>query len=90
MRLAAAGAAVLALAGCGSGNTSPTALPSAGPVCAAAGRVDSLTVSRVDVIQGNGLRFTFPPRIVASGPWQVQAVARAWCRAGSGRSVPGL
>jgi hypothetical protein len=65
MRLAAVAAAALALAGCGSGHTGSMALPSAGPSCAAVGRADSLTVTRVNLFPSNGLRFTFPPRIVA-------------------------
>ena len=35
---------------------------------------------RLDAIQGNGLRFTFPTRGVASSPRLARAVARAWCR----------
>jgi hypothetical protein len=79
MRLAAVAAAVLALAGCGSGDTGSTALPSAGPSCATAGQADSLTVTRVNLFPSHGLRFTFPPRIVASSPRLAKAAARAWC-----------
>ena len=86
MRIAAAGTAALALAGCGSINGSTRVAVRAGTpappplaLCAAVSEVDSLTVTRLDQFPGNGLRFTFPPRIAASSPRQAQAVARAWC-----------
>jgi hypothetical protein len=85
--LAAAGA-VLGVTGCGSvngttttghaGRPGSTPAATAGGLCAAASKVDSLTVIRHDAIPRNHLRFRFPPRVTTSRP-QAQAVARAVC-----------
>ena len=86
--LAAAGV-VLGVTGCGSvsgttttghtGRPGSTPAPTAAGLCAAAGEVNSLTVTRNDTIPGNHLRFHFPRRVTTERPQQAQAVARAVC-----------
>jgi len=86
--LAAAGAA-LGLTGCGSVSGTTTAAHSGRPasppaatvagLCAAADKVDSLTVIRNVAFPGNHLRFHFPARVTTNRPQQARAVARALC-----------
>jgi hypothetical protein len=63
------------LAGCGQAAASHTAATGT-TVCAEAGHVDHLAISRASVNPG---RFTFPAEITVSSPRQAQAVARALC-----------
>jgi hypothetical protein len=78
--LVAAGA-LAAVTGCGSATTNPgePAALASPALCSAVSQVDSLAVSRVDGVPGNNIRYTFPPRVVASSPAQARAVARAVC-----------
>jgi hypothetical protein len=50
-----------------------------GTLCAAAGAVDRLTVSRVNSIPGNHQQFSFPATVAVAGAAQARAVARALC-----------
>src|SRR5215831_7722410 len=53
--------------------------PAAGGVCAQAGQVDRLVVTRTDPFPGSGAHFTFPAKVVVSDPGQARSVARAAC-----------
>jgi hypothetical protein len=82
-------AASLAMTGCGSvsgttttartGRPSGTATATAGGLCAAVSKVDSVTVRRGGAGPANHSRSHFPRQIVVSRPRQVRAVARAVC-----------
>jgi hypothetical protein len=53
--------------------------PAAGTLCAQAGQVDRLTMSRADQFPQNHTRFTFPAKITITSARRAQAVARALC-----------
>ncbi|HEX9537810.1 MAG TPA: hypothetical protein VGA04_06515 [Streptosporangiaceae bacterium] len=59
-----------------------------GMLCAAAGSVDRLTVSRVNSIPGNHPRFSFPATVAVGGAAQARAVARALCALRAGPRGP--
>lgn len=88
--IAALAGAVLGAVLAGSGNTvvvtdastagHPAAKPPAATiVCAHAGQVDRLTMSRVNQFPQNREHFTFPAHITVTGAQRAQAVARALC-----------
>lgn len=84
-RLLAAVAATAAIAGCGAVSANTTTSPERhiqppipGTLCAAAGYVDSLTISRVNEFPSNHIHFTFPPTVTTSAQ-EARAVARAVC-----------
>jgi hypothetical protein len=101
-RWGAAAAAVVSLSACGSATGSGTAPPAAAPapagpasqvrsagggaLCADAGAVDRLTVSRVNSIPANHPRFTFPATVTVTDAAQARTVARALCALGPARS----
>jgi hypothetical protein len=88
-----AAAALIGLAGCGGGTanapSSKTAAPTGsasqvrsaagGTLCADAGAVDRLTVSRVSAIPANHPRFTFPATVTITNAAQARSVARELC-----------
>ncbi|MGH9127983.1 MAG: hypothetical protein ACRDY2_03220 [Acidimicrobiales bacterium] len=70
------------LAGCGSSTnhrTPPTAHLDPPSVCASAGSLDHLVVTRRDVFPQNHIRFSFPSSVTIDAPAQVRNVARALC-----------
>ena len=85
-------AAALSLPACGSVTAAGSAAPAAptgsasqvrsaggGTLCADAGAVDQLAVSRVNSIPGNHLHFSFPATLAVTDAAQASAVARALC-----------
>ena len=66
--------------GPGTGNSPPTVANGAtgGPLCAVAGKVDGLVISRVESLD-NGETFTFPAHVTVAEPQQARAVARVLC-----------
>jgi hypothetical protein len=92
---AAAAAAAIGLAGCGGGsapgNAAATGTPAptgpasqarsltGGPLCADAGAVDRLTVSRVNTIPANHPNFAFPATVTVADAVQARAAAQALC-----------
>jgi hypothetical protein len=88
---AAVAAAAVSLSACGSvtatatgtaastGSASQMRSAGRGTLCAVAGAVDRLTVSRVNSIPGNHQQFSFPATVAVAGAAQARAVARALC-----------
>jgi hypothetical protein len=90
---AAAAAVLIGLAGCGSaarhpvssgtakatGATAQVRSAAAGPLCADAGAVNRLTVSRLNALPANSPRFSFPATVAVGDAAQARAVARALC-----------
>jgi hypothetical protein len=88
---AAVTAAAVSLPACGSvtatatgtaastGSASQVRSAGRGTLCAAAGAVDRLTVSRVNSFPGNHQRFTFPATVAVTDAARAAAVARALC-----------
>lgn len=70
--------ACAALTGCGSTASAQNA-PAGTTVCAHAGDVDHLTISRINSFPRNHVYFTFPARIAVTSAHRSQAVAHALC-----------
>jgi hypothetical protein len=91
----AVAAAAIGLAGCGGGsdpgNAAATGTPAptgpasqarslaGGPLCANAGAVDRLTVSRVNTIPANHPHFAFPAMVTVTDAVQARTAAQALC-----------
>jgi len=89
---AAVTGAAVSLSACGSVSATGTAASTAstgsasqvrpaghGTLCAAAGAVDRLTVSRVNSFPGNHQRFSFPATVAVTDAARATPVARALC-----------
>ena len=76
---APAGTASPAAAGAPTGSASQARSAGGGTLCADAGAVDRLTVSRVSSLPGHHPRFSFPAAVTITDAAQARAVARALC-----------
>jgi hypothetical protein len=76
LRLAAAGLACVALAGCAGAVAGTGKTPA---ICAQAGSITRLVIHRVNGLPQNHERFSFPARITVTSPSRAQSVARALC-----------